>query len=134
MSEPFNWGQKSRPTSNDPDVLADAIEDFVARRRNVTFVELQNWLGPQSCGDRTMTDSRDANLIYWQGMAKPVVDALNLLIRKNRIEFKTSGPLVYLFDGGGIQLPIAKRPPRAGYAHPRWRPVVLNIPREKRAC
>ncbi len=124
----------SAPTSNDPEVLADAIEGLVLRRRNLTFVELQHWLGPQSCGDSRLADSRDPNLVYWQGLAEPVVDALNLLIRERRIEIKSTDLLIYLFDGGALQLPIAKRPPRAGYVRPRWRPVVLDLPREQRGC
>ena len=128
MSESFDWGLKSRPTSDDPSALGEAIEDFVGRSSNVTFVEIQNWLGPHFRGDCSVTDPRDSNLIYWRGVTQSVIDALNLLVRDNRIEFRTSSPLVYLFDGGALRLPIAKRPPRAGYRKPHWLPVVLNVP------
>jgi hypothetical protein len=128
MSESFYWGLKPRPTSNDPTALAAEIEDFIRRMRNVTFVELQHWLGPQYRGTGRLVDTRDRNLVFWLDLAEPVVDALNLLIHEKRVEVKPTNPMVYLFDGGGIRLPIAKRPPRAGYRNPRWLPVVLNAP------
>ena len=128
MSEPiYPWG-KPRPTSNDPEVLAEEIEDYVRRMRNVTLVEFERWLGPQYSGTSRLVDSRDPNLVYWKGLAEPVIDALNLLIHERRIEIKSTDLLIYIFDGGALQLPIAKRPPRAGYKYPHWLPVVLNVP------
>ena len=127
MSEPIHpWG-KPRPISNDPEVLAEEIEDYVRRMRNVTLVELERWLGSQYSGTSRLVDSRDPNLVYWEDLTKPVLDALNLLIRERRIEVKSTDPLIYLFDGGALRLPIAKRPPRAGYKNPHWLPVVLDV-------
>jgi hypothetical protein len=128
MSEPIHpWG-KPRPTSNDPEVLAEEIEDYVRRMRNVTLVELEGWLGSQYSGTSRLVDLRDPNLVYWKGLAEPVIDALNLLIRERRIEVKPTDLLIYFLDGGALRLPIAKRPPRAGYRNPHWLPVVLDVP------
>jgi hypothetical protein len=134
MSEPFNWGQKPRPTSNDPEVLAEEIEDYVLGMGNVTLVELERWLGPQYCGTGMLVDTRDPNLVFWKGYSEAVIEAFNQLIREGRIEIKTARLLIYAMDGGALLLPIAKRPPREGYRRPHWLPVLLNVPRVSRAC
>jgi hypothetical protein len=127
MSEPFDYGFGPRPTSNDPEILADEIERLLDGWGHVSFVELANWLGESFRGNGRITSARDPNIVFWQGLAEPVVEALNRLIREGRLEIKASSLLVYTFDGGSLRLPIAKRPPREGYRKPHWLPVVLRL-------
>jgi hypothetical protein len=41
--------------------------------------------------------------------------------------------LVYFFDGGALQLPIAKRTSQQGYKKPHWFPVVFNTRQTKKS-
>ena len=45
----------------------------------------------------------------------------------------------YLVDGAVLQMPVAKRPPKGGYATPHWapscvRPIEHLAPRERQQC
>jgi|RhiMetdeSRZDD1v2_1073273.scaffolds.fasta_scaffold1639237_2 hypothetical protein len=77
------------------------------------------------------------NLVLWTGMSQEWVDALNELFRAGLLWRQPCIVLTYLVDGAVLQLPLAKRPPKQGYATPHWapscvRPITPIAPRKRK--
>ena len=47
------------PESDDPSVIADAIEARVRLKGNLSFAELKDWGGPAAQGDSALTDANE---------------------------------------------------------------------------
>ena len=116
------------PTSRVPEVLAKAIERRVEGLGTMSLVELTEWLGESYRGDGRITDPHDRNIVLWTNVCQEIVDAMNILIKDGRIELRATSPLIYAMDGEVLRLPVAKRPPAAGYVHPHWQPTVFAVP------
>ena len=93
----------------------------------VSFVELQDGIGKDSRGDIGLYVGNDPNLVLWPWCSEAFADAMMNLVRSRAIALEPTSPLVYLVDGRLPTLPIAKRPPKGGYAKPHWLPVVFNL-------
>ena len=94
-----------------------------------SLVEISNMLsaaGFDPTGDVTITHPSDPNLIIWMGASDLLADVLNELVQARLVHYQDTNPLVYAYDGGGLTLPIANRPPRQGYKSPHWLPIVVN--------
>lgn len=105
-----------------------ACIDRVRLYNHVTFVELRGVLerhGVPSAGNGTMELSNCPNLFLWSGMSDEFYDIMAAVLRDEHIELRPTVLLTYLIDGGLLQLPIAKRPPKNGYREPHWAPVVF---------
>ena len=89
-----------------------------AKERGVSFVELQQAVGPESEGD--MMWEWKGNLIVWAGMSAQFIEAL----KKADISVRPTTAFVYLADGQTLQLPLAKR--FQAYKTPHWLPMVIN--------
>ena len=107
--------------------LADAIEAYVRQYDWVTFVELGRRLEPFFELKGTWALEIAPNVILWLGMSQPFVDAVEHLRHEHRVWVWPSSFLTYMFDGGCLKLPIAKRIPKAGYKKERWLPVTLRV-------
>jgi len=95
----------------------------------VSFVELENWLaehGMDVKGEYGL--EAGPNVFLWTGMSQEFVHfAIKLRTRVDLAPVSTI--LVYAADGGMPNLPVAKRPPRAGYRQPHWLPVTMRARR-----
>lgn len=102
--------------------------EWVGRRGQVTFVEIANWLRSQDIdpgGDFSLELSTK-NIVFWDGMSKPFTQLVQDALDAGSVELAACSSLIYMFDGAMLQLPIAKRPPRAGYKQPHWAPSCLS--------
>jgi len=76
-----------------------------------------------------MKNVEHSNIIYWV-FSKIGAKILLELLNEKKIGFKPMGSdlerTVYLIDGGGLRLPIAKRPPKSGYQKLHWLPVWIT--------
>jgi hypothetical protein len=61
------------------------------------------------------------------------VRVLSELQAAEQIAYVPCSYLAYWIDGGMLNIPVAKEPPKGGYKSPRWLPVVLR-PRERVAA
>ena len=77
----------------------------------------------------------DKNIVFWARMSKEFADAVTGALDSGAVHSVPTVPLVYLIDGGYLDMPIVKRPPKSGYRVPHWLPVVLNVgPHPRRAA
>ena len=108
--------------------LAEAVFDIVKTVDWVSFAELPRRLKEKGCvvagGDYTL--SLPGNLVVWGGMSEELVIAIISLVHGKRLFLHPASILIYLADGEGMRLPIAKQPPPGGYKKPRWLPCCLR--------
>jgi len=93
------------------------------KRDGVSFAELQNIKGFN--GDRSMRAGEFENLILWNGMSEEAVEAFIELIEDKKIIVHATSPMIYMFDGCTLGLPVAKK--AKSYKNPRWYPVCFGI-------
>ena len=116
------------PESDDPEVMALAIEDFVLGWRFASFGRLQEWFGARAYGDFDLCDPSDRNIIVWPWLSKMFGEVIVTLVRTKRLEIRASrswnvgaGPLP--------DLPYLRR--RRGHLHTRHLlPSVLCLRRK----
>jgi hypothetical protein len=67
-----------------------------------------------------------SNVLLWANMSAAWVEVLQELFTAGLLWREPCSLLVYLVDGGVLQLPLAKRLPKHGYAKPHWAPSVVR--------
>lgn len=106
------------------------ILDYVREKGGgVSMVELSRDI-PGFNGNRAMFSGEGTNIVVWNGISQEAIDALAELVQDNQIEVKATQPFVYLIDGGGLDLPLAKRT-NHHYKKPHWLPVAISLPKVK---
>lgn len=110
---------------NDDHTLKATISAYLDRRSGVSFVELSRDIDGFH-GDLAW-GSNETNVVFWTAMSKEAIDAMMQLIREGKIKptATESTLMVYAFDGGVIDMPIATSV-RRKYAKPRWLPTVFS--------
>lgn len=103
------------------ETLANSIFDFVKNNGPTTLLELSNQTA-QNKGDFRIVPRH--GLIMWEGVTQDFCEALNHLLEAKKIEWETCSPLLYLLDGGSMNLPIANS--FRDYKKERWFPVVIK--------
>jgi hypothetical protein len=110
--------------------IIERIIDLIDERGPITFMELQKHLAPffPTFGDRELHQA--GNVVLWLGLSPELAEAVQALVADGRITMRRTTVLVYLFEGAALPIPMAlgDRPPKGGYKHPRWLPVVFNLP------
>ena len=106
--------------------LAGAVVEYVRSRDWVSFPELRGALEPYfSVRGDSRLDIAD-NVTLWAGLSAEFADTIADLERAHRLFFHPASLMVYLVDGGVLNLPVAKRLPKGGYKSLHWLPVVLR--------
>ncbi len=106
--------------------MADRILDLIAMRNDTTFAEIFNVIGEEAKGDLIWEIS--PNTVLWTGMSQALLDAFKIM--HDKIIPHPTDFLVYLYDGGALDLPVAKTISRTGYKKPHWLPVVFRFRNE----
>ncbi len=107
--------------------LRAAVIEYVNAQGSVTFVELQNYLSPyiEVRGEAELS-LPNLNLVLWAGVSDEFANFVQELWGDPDLVADGCSPMEYLWDGGALNLPIAKRPPKQGYKEPHWAPMVLR--------
>lgn len=108
----------------DADVLA--VEELIAKRRGVTFVEIGQLIegrGIAAKGDLSLL-IKDYNVVLWTGMSERFLEIVMAMQARKRVIPKPTSVLVYAVDGVLLTLPLAKRNRR--YKTPHWVPTVFD--------
>lgn len=109
--------------------LANILKDVVERESDATF---PGWL--RHCGDRGAGDFEigllDLNIVWWAGLSEAAARAVEIAREEKMVGLDVVEPMVYLIDGGMLNIPLVKRPPPQGYKKPHWIPVIF-IPYRK---
>lgn len=108
---------------------AQAVLEYIKDHGTTTFVEISRVL--EGCGVPTEGDRAlflgDSNICLWAGMSEEFIAVMHELQAARAIHPTATNLLVYLIDGGMLDMPIAKNPPKNGYKKPHWAPVVMNV-------
>jgi hypothetical protein len=67
------------------------------------------------------------NNVVWAGMSERFLDACKTVLDEKRVYPHPASFLAYMIDGGGLRLPLAKRPPKGGYRNEHWLPTCLRL-------
>jgi hypothetical protein len=90
-------------------------------RNGVTFVELKSISG--FAGDLTLKlDGK--NIVLWDGISEEASKQIIDLWEQRKIIMEPASELIYLLDGGYLDLPVARSDKKYKKAH--WLPVVFN--------
>ncbi|HEY1445663.1 MAG TPA: hypothetical protein VGF51_12255 [Acidimicrobiales bacterium] len=107
--------------------VVDTLIDYVRRRDHCSFVEILGCLEEQGVPTQgTLSMELGPNVLLWAGLSEEAYDILDDPRCRAAIVPVGASVLVYAFDGGILDLPIAKRPPKSGYKKPHWLPVVFR--------
>ena len=107
--------------TNDP--LVDIPAFIKSRGEHVTFIELLKGL-PYLRGEWTIYFGDDEKIL-WVGVSQECIDGLGQLSAEGKIYQWLCSPIVYLADGGGLDLPLLKGPQK--YKRPHWMPVTFAL-------
>lgn len=118
--------------------LVDAIKEKIDNYKNVTFAELERWFPEHFSEDkeeRYFYGPRGIeNVVYWVGLSKEFVQALNTLKNEMKYDFGPAQFLTYLCDGKILRLPLltdkkVKQAAKIGTLKTlHWMPIVINPP------
>lgn len=111
--------------------MKEQIFNYVLRNGGVTFAEIPLICGDAANGALAMYIPEYPNIILWDGLSDEVIDAINALLKEEKIHLHPTIAMVYLCDGAAVRLPIAKT--IRHYKSPRWLPVVFNAGPAKKA-
>lgn len=75
-------------------------------------------------GDLAMFLPGHENIILWAGMSQPFFDAIAQALSTHLIETRPTQVMVYMADGGMLNMPVAKS--LRQYKEPHWLPVAFN--------
>ncbi len=109
------------------DKLAARISAYLSRRSGISLVELSRDI--EGFAGEVVWGSNETNVIVWDRMSQDAIAAITGLIAEEKIVATPSNVLVYAFDGGVLDMPIATDV-RRSYAKPRWLPLVFAGARE----
>jgi len=104
-------------------MMRKAILDYVRAHPGTTFAELEQVLGESMRGPRALfAGPREHDIVLWDGVSQEFIDTIVALRDGGALVARPTHYLTYLFDGNGLQLPLAKR---AKYKTPHWLPVIF---------
>lgn len=107
--------------------MVDRIAKYLERRSGVTCVEMARDI-PGFAGDGTWGHG-EQNILLWADMSPAAIAAMGRLVAEERIVPTPTSWLVYNFDGGMLDMPIATDIKKR-YAKPHWFPLVFAGNRE----
>ena len=105
-------------------MIKQAILDKVTKDDHVTFAEITRMDG---CGGDYELFRPDVNVVLWQHLSLEAIEAIEELREEGRIHYDVCHWLVYVVDGGFLNLTIVKRrPPPGGFKKTCWLPTTLR--------
>lgn len=109
-----------------------AIASYMGQTDYVSFVELKRHCRDFGDVDGSIAIQLEGNIILWSEMSSEFADAVMAMGKEGQIHYTPTTTLVYLIDGGALNLPIVKRP--RAYKTVHWLPVCIRLGRNKNAA
>lgn len=103
--------------------IESRVAKYLRRRSGVSLVELARDI-PGFAGGQTWGSS-EHNIVIWADMSVPAIAAMKRLVSSGQIVPTASTWLVYSFDGGVLDMPIADDVEQR-YLKPHWIPTVFS--------
>lgn len=107
----------------------DGCLRYIRTGGGISFVELVRelaLLGLDTSGTWSLSLPERPNTVLWASLSEAACDVLAALLQHPDVQPMKASPLVYFYDGGALDLPIAKRLGPKDYVHPHWLPTVFN--------
>lgn len=124
---PLNLASRLLSKDRQTDALASRISKYLGRRSGVSLCEMARDI-PGFAGDSTW-GKEDQNIVLWADMSASAIAAMNRLLKAEEIVPTPTSWLVYNFDGGVLNMPIATSHKKR-YSKPHWFPLVFAGNRE----
>jgi hypothetical protein len=107
---------------------AAALLAYIRANDYMTFAEMPKVLAPfmETQGAMAAEVPEVPNLLLWVGMSQAWVDTLKALFAAQLVWQEPCSLLAYLLEGTMLTFPLARRPPKGGYATPHWGPVCFR--------
>jgi len=102
-----------------------AIVAYVKKYERVTYVQLIRELGVAAEGDYVLTWPDDRNVILWEGVSSEFREAMDRLLKEERIYYWPDSRWTYFDDGCVLVLPVVEELPKGGHERPHWLPVTF---------
>jgi hypothetical protein len=110
--------------------MAQRILQTIKDRPATTLVEIVNACGAEALGEFMLTFPGFENAVLWTGVSEKFGQAWNLI--RQQTTCSPSHWMVYMMDGGMLDLPIMKNNIRSlKFKKPTWCPVVLSLKKTK---
>lgn len=104
-----------------PTHIKTQIISYLRRRSGISLIEMcRDIIGFSGDVDWFLVEK---NLMIWTGISREACVAMTELIIDGEIEPTITTPLVYLYDGEMLSLPVGNR--MASYKKPTWVPMVF---------
>jgi len=100
------------------------IHEHIKRNPATTFAELSDRIEGFN-GELCVHVPDYPNIVLWVKVSAEAVQAILELHQEKKIKTIPSTALVYLMDGKGLTLPIARQARQ--YKKPHWSPVVFSV-------
>lgn len=128
MTQSKQWVGRLNPAIPEltPQQMMEDILWYVQNYDWVSLVELARRYGDQGKGDHALTIEPKLNIVLWANMSEKLVTSIIELVHNKEIHVHPASFLAYMIDGGGLRLPLAKKPPPSGYKESHWLPVTLR--------
>jgi hypothetical protein len=127
LEAPLNLTSRLLSEDRQIDALESRISKYLSRRSGVSLCEMARDI-PGFAGDATW-GKEYLNIILWADMSAAAIAAMKRLLETDQIVPTPTTWLVYNFDGGVLNMPIAASYKKR-YAKPHWFPLVFAGNRE----
>ncbi len=108
------------------------IKEYIWKNNHVSYVELERFMdeiGYDYRGNYDILSPMCDHVVFWVGWSREAIDIMNELNTEELIHKEPAQFLVYLLDGGGLDMPIVKS--FRQYKQDHWLPVVFCKGAEK---
>ena len=102
--------------------LIDRMRELIRSRDYVSFVEFSKLEGAK--GPYELMFSKLGNVMLWGNLSEEFCDAYDTMIHDGEMHMVPASLMVYLVDGAGYKLPIAKGLRK--YKKKHWLPVTFR--------
>lgn len=102
------------------------IKEYIRINDAVSCVELERFLdgiGFEYRGDFCIASTKSRNVVFWSGWNQDIISLVGELQEENAIHKEPAQFLVYLLDGGGLDMPTVKT--YREYKRDHWLPIVF---------
>lgn len=108
-------------------MIRHEIIEKICRDDHVSFVEIERIFekgGFNYRGDKVIHHNEYPHLIIWAGWNDAAVKIIEGILNREAICMQNTYYLIYLVDGGGLSIPVAKS--IRNYKKDRWLPIVFR--------
>lgn len=104
--------------------LREELVQIVHDYEYVSFRELTGRFFASETGSLSLELDGYENLLVWANVSADLIEAINEALERKEVFLGPASDLTYLTDGGGLNLPEAKK--LQSYKSPHWVKMVLQ--------